>query len=71
MDFVPVVEVAAIFKASSVIFTVPDDLYDRVSYPMAITLDGSKKAEAKVFYSYLVGDEALEILKKYGFVTVK
>ena len=62
---------ALLAKEAIILMEVPADLYDRVSYPMAITLDGAAKAEAKAFYSYLAGDEALEILKKFGFVTVK
>ncbi len=62
---------AMLAKEAVVLLVVPDDLYDRVSYPMVITTAGEVKAEAKAFYSYLASPEAQEILKKFGFVTVK
>jgi molybdate transport system substrate-binding protein len=62
---------AMLAKEAVVLLVVPDDLYDRVSYPMIITTAGEAKAEVKAFYSYLVSPEAQEILKKFGFVTVK
>jgi molybdate transport system substrate-binding protein len=62
---------AMLAKETEILLVVPDDLYDRVSYPMVITTSGEIKAEAKAFYSYLAGPEAQEILKKFGFVTAK
>jgi len=62
---------ALLAEKAVILMVVPDDLYDRVSYPMVITTAGEAKAEAKAFYSYLSGPEAQAILKKFGFVTVK
>ena len=62
---------AMLAQEAKILLVVPDDLYDRVSYPMIITTDGAAKAEAKAFYSYLAGPEVQEILKKFGFVTGK
>ena len=62
---------AMLAKEAVVLLVVPDDLYDRVSYPMVLTTAGEAKAEAKAFYGYLASPEASEILKKFGFVTVK
>ncbi|TKB25210.1 molybdate ABC transporter substrate-binding protein [Desulfopila sp. IMCC35006] len=50
-----------------ILFTVPDTLYDRVSYPMALTITGAQNALAKEFYAYLTSPEAIAILNKYGF----
>jgi molybdate transport system substrate-binding protein len=51
-----------------ILFTVPQDLYPRVTYPMGLTVAGSKKAEAVAFYKFLQSPEAEKVLVKYGFV---
>jgi molybdate transport system substrate-binding protein len=55
-------------KNVKVIFTVSQDLYPRVTYPMGLTVTGSKKAEAAAFYKFLQSPEAEKVLLKYGFV---
>jgi molybdate transport system substrate-binding protein len=55
-------------KNVKVIFTVSQDLYPRVTYPMGLTIAGSKKAEAVAFYKFLQSPEAEKVLLKYGFV---
>jgi len=62
---------ALLAKEAAILFEVPDDLYDRVAYPMVLSTAGAAKAEARAFHSYLAGPEAREILKKFGFVTAK
>lgn len=62
---------ALLAKDAVILMEVPENLYDRISYSMVITATGLAKAEAKEFYTYLVGTEAQEILKKFGFVTAK
>lgn len=62
---------AMLAKEAVILMEVPGDLYDRVSYPMVITVAGEAKPEAAAFYGYLAGPEAREILKKFGFVTDK
>ena len=52
---------------AKILFTVPDNLYDRVSYPMALTVTGAKNQLAKAFYAYLSSPETIAILTKYGF----
>lgn len=52
---------------AKVLFTVPDELYDRVSYPIAMTIPGAQKAMATAFYDYMGSPEAIAILGKYGF----
>lgn len=59
---------AAMAKNVKVLFTVNQELYPRVTYPMGLTVEGSKKAKAVEFYKYLQGDEAKKVLVKYGFV---
>lgn len=52
---------------SKILFTVPQDLYPRVSYPMALTLSGVKKTEAAAFLAFLKTSEAKAVLMKHGF----
>ena len=60
---------ALLAQQAVVIFEVPADLYEPVTYPMAMTTAGAAKAESKEFYAYLAGVQAQGILKKYGFTT--
>ena len=60
---------ALLAQQAVVIFEVPADLYEPVTYPMAMTTAGAAKAESKEFYAYLAGAQAQGILKKYGFTT--
>jgi len=53
------------------LFEVPQDLYAPVTYPIALTADGAKNAEAKAFYAFLTGPEALKVFLKYGFSAPK
>jgi molybdate transport system substrate-binding protein len=54
-------------KQARILFTVPQDLYPRVTYPMGLTAEGAKKSEAKAFYRFLLSEEAGSVLRKYGF----
>jgi molybdate transport system substrate-binding protein len=60
----------ALEKAQNVkiLFTVDQKLYKRVTYPMGLTVLGSKKSEAVEFLQYLRSDEGKTVLKKHGFV---
>ena len=50
-----------------ILFTVPQELYPRVAYPMALTVTGARNRDAEAFYRYLQGREAKAVLAKYGF----
>ena len=54
-------------RQARILFTVPQDLYPRVTYPMALTVAGTKNKDAAAFFAYLHGDEARSVLAKYGF----
>ncbi|SDO57025.1 molybdate ABC transporter substrate-binding protein [Desulforhopalus singaporensis] len=58
---------ALLAQNAAVLFTVPDELYDRVSYPLALTVSGSKKALAVSFYEFIGSPQVSQILSKYGF----
>ena len=55
-------------KNARVLFTVPQDLYPRVTYPFGLTVSGSRRAEALAFYKFLQTGEAKAVLTKHGFV---
>lgn len=54
-------------KQAKILFTVPQELYPRVIYPMALTVAGAKNKDAAAFFAYLHGPEAKSVLAKYGF----
>ena len=54
-------------KNAKILFSVPQELYPRVTYPMSLTIAGKQNKDAAAFFSYLHGDEAKSVLVKYGF----
>jgi molybdate transport system substrate-binding protein len=54
-------------KQAKILFAVPQELYPRVTYPMALTAAGTKNRDAAAFLTYLHGDEAKKVLIRYGF----
>ncbi len=55
-------------KTLKVLFVVPQALYDRVSYPGALTFSGAKKADAVAFFAILRSGAAKALFEKQGFV---
>ena len=55
-------------KNVKILFTVPQELYPRITYPVVLTAAGSKKPEAVAFYRFLQSDEAKKVLVRYGFI---
>ncbi|MBI5558458.1 MAG: molybdate ABC transporter substrate-binding protein [Deltaproteobacteria bacterium] len=54
-------------KKAVILYTVPAELHEPITYPLALTVDGEKNGAARGFYDYLAGPEAKTILEKYGF----
>jgi molybdate transport system substrate-binding protein len=54
-------------KLAKILFTIPQELYPRVTYPMALTASGATNKHASAFFAYLHGAEAQSVLMKYGF----
>lgn len=52
---------------TKVLFTVPQELYPRVVYPMAMTVSGATQPEAVKLFAFLRSAEAAKVLRKYGF----
>ena len=55
---------ARMAKNVKILFTVPQNLYPRVTYPIGLSAAGSKKAEAAAFYKFLQSPEAEKVLVK-------
>jgi molybdate transport system substrate-binding protein len=54
-------------KQARILFTVPQNLYPRVTYPMALTVSGAKNSDAALFLQFLRSNSAKAVLVKYGF----
>jgi len=54
-------------KHAKILYVVPENLHDRVTYPMVLTVAGSKKPEAVAFIKFLASAEAKAVLTKHGF----
>jgi molybdate transport system substrate-binding protein len=52
-----------------ILFEVPQELYETVTYPIALTVDGARNDAAKAFYDFLTAPEALKVFLKFGFST--
>ncbi len=55
-------------QKAKLLFVVPQKLYPRVVYPMALTVKAAQNSEAKEFEAYLQGTEAKSVLRKFGFI---
>lgn len=60
---------ALLAKQAKILFTVPQELYPRVTYPVALTVAGTKNRDAVAFIAFLHSGEAKTVLTKYGFAT--
>ena len=58
---------ALLAKEARILFTVDENLHDRVAYPVALTTSGAENNSARAFYDYLKGAEARAVLINYGF----
>ena len=56
-------------KQAKILFTVPQEFYRRVTYPMALTVVGARNKDAAAFFAYLHGEDAKTVQAKYGFAT--
>jgi molybdate transport system substrate-binding protein len=54
-------------RQARILFTVPQELYPRVTYPLGLTITGAKNKDAEAFYRYLQSADAAAVLGKYGF----
>jgi len=54
-----------------ILFEVPQELYDPVTYPVALTVEGAGKPESRAFYEFLIGPESMQVFVKYGFRAIR
>lgn len=54
-------------KEAKILFVVPESLHERVTYPMVLTLSGTKNPVAVEYIKFLGSPEAKKILKAHGF----
>lgn len=59
---------ALLAKRARIVFTVPQELYPPIVYPMALTKTGAGKPEAVAFYRFLRSDAARRVISRYGFL---
>ena len=59
---------ALLAQKAKLLFVVPQKLYPRVVYPMALTLKARQNHEAEAFETFLQGAEAKSVLRKFGFI---
>lgn len=67
-SFVYKTDAVVMAKNSKILFTVSQDMYPRVTYPMALTVSGSRNHEAVEFFKYLQTKNAKDILIIHGFL---
>lgn len=60
---------ARLARQARILFEIPGNLHDPVSYPMALTLPGRKNPAAAAFFAFLQGEKARQILARHGFLT--
>ncbi len=51
-----------------VLFTVPQTLYSRVTYPIGLMAAGAKNKDAVAFFRFLISDEGKKVLEEKGFL---
>jgi len=54
-------------RTVAILFTVPQELYPRVTYPKGLTATGSKNESAASFFRFLNSTETKSVLVKKGF----
>jgi molybdate transport system substrate-binding protein len=59
---------ALLATSAIILFEVPQELYSRVSYPLALTVEGAARQGARDFYDFLTSAAGKAVVKKYGFV---
>ena len=59
---------ARLAQQAVILFEVPQALYPEVTYPVGLTVAGSRNPAAVAFFAYLKTEAASDILRKFGFV---
>jgi molybdate transport system substrate-binding protein len=62
---------AAVSKRIKIAYAVPIERGPKITYPIAIVRESKKKQAARDFMNFVVGPDAREAFKKYGFVVLE
>lgn len=62
---------ALLAENAQILFFVPRDHYDRISYFIGLTEKGAQNDMARAFYEYIESPEATAILTRFGFVPAR
>jgi len=62
---------ALLARKTSVLFTVPEEMHEKISYLIGLTAKGGGNTDAEQLIHFFKSTTAQDILKKYGFETVK
>lgn len=58
---------ALLARNAKIIFEVPQELYHRVTYPVALTEAGAMNSDAKGFYEFVISADVYPAILRYGF----
>lgn len=58
---------ARLASRAVILFTVPEELHKSITYPLALTTEGTDRPDARVFYDYLLSEKASALKTLYGF----
>lgn len=58
---------ALLARNGSILFTVPENLHDKISYLIGLTVRGGKNKDAAKFLSFFQSSDVEKILEKHGF----
>lgn len=59
---------ARLARQAAILFDVPQALYDRVTCPIALTVEGAVRQEARDLFAYVSSESAGDILEHFGFM---
>lgn len=60
---------ALISKKVRVVSTAPENLHERIHYPLAVVANSKNKTAARKFAAYLGSTPAQKVLRRFGFIT--
>lgn len=58
---------ALLARNTVILFEVPSDRYDEITYPIALTVSGAARSDTRVFFDFITSDVAAKILISQGF----
>lgn len=62
---------ALLAKNATILFNVPTELHDQITYPIALTMTGKNNGEARALFEYLKTPKADAIIAGFGFESAR